>query len=462
LENKLISMEWLPELISRWQLGRQYGYHKYFREQDRRPVGKPGIILSDLGMPEEYRHEFYLDFMNHVFEYSLPVFLKPFILADRGLALIDPANPLARESFVPERLVDMKGSFCNREGRPYVECKVTWHPPGLKKNPFDHGYFLYRGDGKGGAPEISQKTGAKVVGWYYGHLLPEKRVAWEYQCMRIFEEAGASLRERFPHAEIRHARYSSGESLHRAVEDLLSVGCETIVYQSFCHPVYSDFEDYAYSLPKIHRFVNKRARFICADQLGNQPAMQEAFVQVVRDNLACLPASSRVLLILSRHGHPFKRDTQDIRGAEFRMPLEASMRAALEAWGGPWELVWSDDEYADDHCGSRNGGLSTYSAYRKAIGEGFDYALEVPTDFIAENTDLMILHAMKKFRAFSSYDQHDPVPYPDWEAPLVRTFREGPTTGLYLGCPVGPYRKHVVESVVASVSGILQENSSGK
>lgn len=165
------------EWIRHWRFGNQFGYETYFREQDRRPVGKTGVILSDLGMPESYNPDFYINFMDHVFKYSLPVFLQHFILADRGIALIDPANPLAREPFVPLRLVDMNGSFTNREGRPYVDCEVTWRPPGMKRNPADHGYFLYTGDGKCGAPDVCQKTGAKVVGWYYGHILPEKKVA---------------------------------------------------------------------------------------------------------------------------------------------------------------------------------------------------------------------------------------------------------------------------------------------
>ena len=113
-------------------------------------------------------------------------------------------------------------------------------------------------------------------------------------------------------------------------------------------------------------------------------------------------------------------------------------------------MVWSGDEYADEYWDPGQTKLSTYSACRMAINEGFDYALEVPTDFIAENTDLMILHAMKKSKGFSTYDPYEPVHYPDWEKPLVRTFQKGRTTGIYGGCPVVPYRKYVVEAAVAS------------
>jgi hypothetical protein len=444
------------ELIRHWRFGNQYGYEKFFRTQDKRPLGKTGIILSDLGMPEVYKPEFYINFMDHVFLYSLPVFLQPYIMADRGIALIDPINPLAREPFVPIQLVDMNGSFNNREGRPYVECEVKWRPPGMKKNPSDHGYFLYTGDGKGGTPDVCQKTGAKVAGWYYGYLLPEKKISWEYQCRRVYEDVVAVLKKEFPQAEFHHAHYIYEESLSSAVDYLLAKACDTIIYQCFCNPVYSDFEDYAFTIPRIYRLVNGRAKIICADQLGNQPTIREGYVQIIRDQLAQVPGNASVLLILSKHGHPFKKETQDKRGPEYRVPLETEMLNLMEKWGGPWELVWSDDEYADEYWDPGNTKLSTCSAYRKAINEGFDYALEVPTEFIAENTDLMFLHAIKKFKAFSSYDPYQPVPYPDWEKPLVRSFHEGKTTGIYTGCPVGKYRNYVVEATVASISEILK------
>lgn len=446
------------EWIRKWRFGHQHGYEEFFREQDGTPEGKTGIILSDLGMPEDYDPDFYINFMDHVFDYSLPFFIRRFVLADRGIALIDPLNPLAREKFVPFQLVDMNGSFNNREGRPYAECEFTWRPPGMKNNPSDHGYFLYKGDGKGGAPDICQKTGAKVIGWYFGYLLPEKKVAWEHQCNLVYKEIVTQLKQKFPHAEYRHMRYTYEKSVIQSVEELLKAGCKTIVYQCFCNPVYSDFEDYAYAIPMLHRFVNKRAKIICADQLGNQPQLREAFIRIIRDHLSQISRDARILLILSKHGHPFKKETQDIRGPEYRLPLESGMRNALKEWGGEWNLVWSEDEYADEYWDPRNKKRSTYSAYRKAIDEEFDYALEVPTDFIAENTDLMILHAMKKFKAFAGYDPFAPIHYPDWEKPLVRTFREGKTTGIYTGCPVGPYRRFVVEAAVASVLNVLDKS----
>jgi len=445
------------EQIKRWRLGKQYGYETLFKRQDKHLSGKPGIILAEIGAPEGYEPDFYVRYMEHVFDYTLPPFIQKFVLADRGIALIDPQNPLAREPFEPQQLVDMHGSFVNCNGRPYVDCKVTWKPPGVKKNPWDHGYFLYTDEGQGGAPDICQKTGAKVVGWYFGKLLPEAKIAWAYQCKQVYEDAVAALQTCFPNAEFRHARFVYEDSLSQAVEELLESGCETIIYQSFCDPVYSDFEEYNYSMPLVHRYVNGRGKTIFADQLGNQPQMREAYVQMIRDHLTQLPHEASILLILSKHGHPFKKETQDIRGEEYRMPLEAKVRQLMENWEGHWDIVWSDDEFADEYWDPKNTRLETFAAYQMAIAREFDYALEVPTDFIAENTDLMILHAMKKFKAFSAYDPYEPIPYPDWDQPLLRTFREGKTTGIYTSCPVGPYRKYVVEAIVASISDVLGE-----
>jgi len=448
-------LEWLRS----HRYGKRYGYEVLFRRQDRAVRGRPGIILADLGMPESYDPFFYTSFMDHVFVYSLPRFLQPLLLADRGIALIDPANPLARDSFAPEQLVDMHGSFLNRSGKPYVECEVTWRPPGMRKNPSDHGYFLYTGDGRGGAPDICQKTAAKVAGWYYGHLIPEKKIAWAAQCRKVYEKAEAMIKDKYPDAEIRHARYMYPDSIEMAVDNLLSEGCETIIYHCYCNPVYSDFEDYSLALPLVHRFANGRARVICTDQPGNQSSMREAYLQLVRDFLAEIPPDASLMLILSKHGHPFRNETLDIRGPEYWAPLEKDMHRLTKGRHGLTEIVWSEDEFADDYWDPRKRKFSTYSAYRKAVEEGFDYALEVPVNFIAENTDLMFLHAIKKFSAFAEYDPYKPVPYPDWDKPLKRMFTEGKTTGIYAGCPVGKYSNYIAEAAYDSVAAILDRKS---
>jgi hypothetical protein len=453
LNRQICMRNWL----NRIKYGKQLGYELLFRNQNLQVTGKPGIILADLGMPEDYDAGFYLDFMEHVFKYSIPAPLRKLILKDRGIALIDPENPLAREPFKPASLVDMHGSFTSRGGVPYVQCKVEWKPPGIRRNPHDHGYFLYTGDGKGGAPEICQKSAAKIAGWYFGHLITGGKVPWAYHCRQLFEDASRLIKDKLPDAKIVHARYVSGHSLQQAVDQLLAAGCQTIIFHSYCNPVFSDFEEYAYAMPAVHKCVNGRAKVIFADQPGNQPSMRKAYTALLRDQLLQIPVDEKVLVILSRHGHPFKKETQDKRAPLYRIPLEKEMREVIAQWGGPADLCWSDDEYADAYWDPHLRKTSTWSAFRRAIEGKVRYAIEIPVEFTAENTDLMIFHAIKKYVAFSSYHINDPVHYPDWEQPLKRYFRHGETTGIYTGCPVGPYRKFVAQAVSESVLRLFGE-----
>lgn len=435
--------------------GKQYGYEVLFKNQEKHAVGKTGVIIAEMGLPDVYEAEFYSYFMEHVFKYSVPSFLAKMILTDKGIGLIDPDNTMARDEFMPKQLVDAYGSSTNKAGIPYVQSSYKWKPAN-KKNPWDHGYFLYTGDGSNGLPDVCDKVGAKIVGWYYGKLLPEKRVSWRSQLRKVYEDAVEKLERTFRDAEFRNAYYMNPATIKQAVEDLITAGCQTIVYQGINCPLYSDFEDYGYVLPMLHEFANGRARVVMADQLGNQAAYREAYFHMLQDRLMEIPRNKKVLIILSRHGHPFKKETQDSRAFLYRQPLEEGVRKIMTAWGGKWDLIWSFDEYADPYWDKTHTKIETHHAYRKAIDEDYDFALELPTEFPAENTDLMIFHAMKKFNAFAEYDRNAPIPYPDWEAPLVREFHERKTTGIYAGTPVGPYRKFIVQAVVDSITEVLQ------
>ncbi len=441
-------------LLQKLRYGKQYGYEVLFKNQHQRASGKTGVLIAEMGLPERYEPEFYSRFMEHVFEYSVPPFLAKLILSDKGVGLIDPDNPLAREEFQPARLVDAFGSFTNKAGVPYAKCPVRWKPAN-RKNLWDHGYFLYTGEGPNGLPDVCDKVGAKIAGWYYGRLIPEKRVAWRSQLRKVYDDVVEILEKTHPGLIFRNPYYTSPEKLREAVDELAAAGCETIVYQSINCPLYTDFEDYGYVLPLLHQLTGGCARVIMADQMGNQPVYREAYFSLLCDRLAEIPAGKSILIILSTHGHPFKKETQDIRAPLYRRPLEEGVRRIMAGWQGKWELVWSADEYADPYWDKTHSKFETAAAYKQAIRDGYDYALELPTEFPAENTDLMIFHAMKKFAPFAEYDRNAPIPYPDWEAPLVRKFTQGKTTGIYCGTPVGPYRKYIVRAVVDSISAVL-------
>ena len=90
--------------------GKQFGYEVLFKGQPDHVSGKTGVIIGEMGLPDVYEVDFYSHFMEHVFKYILPPFLTKLILVDKGIGLIDPENPLAREKFIPKRLIDSFGS----------------------------------------------------------------------------------------------------------------------------------------------------------------------------------------------------------------------------------------------------------------------------------------------------------------------------------------------------------------
>jgi hypothetical protein len=448
-------VRWLDQL----KFGKQAGYETIFKHQDTRLVGKTGVILAEIGMPEEYDVSFYNRYMYHVFQYSLPFFIRPLVLVDRGIALIDPDNPLARDKFSPRQLVDANGSFTNRSGKAYVDCNIIWRNPGVPNNPWDHGYFLYKEEGKGGAPDVCQKTSAKVKGWYFDRLLPNKKVPWAYQHRLIYEESTQKLRHQFPDVHFIQAFYSSEDSLYAASNELLNKGCQSIVYQCYSNPVYSDFEEYATAIPCLASYINGRAKLIVADQIGNQRQLAQGIAQRLQEILEELPAQATIYVILSKHGHPFKKDTQDQRAYLYRQPVESAVRSVMANHPGKWELTWSDDEFADAYWDPKNTKLDTREAYSYAIQQHFDYAIELPTEFFGENTDTMVFHAMKKYDLFDDYDRNQPVAYHDWDQPMVRIFHKNNTKAIYAGCLVGQYRSFVVDAIVSSLKERLDNRN---
>lgn len=438
--------------LNKRKLGMQYGFEAYFRNQDRTPKGKVGIVFGHMGVPEDYEFDFYNIYMTHLFQSILPPLIAGIVLKDTGTVLSDPNNPVPEEEFKPQVLMDAHGNDKNKKGIPYVNCQVKWVPP-KKEKSHDNGYFLYQGEGKFGAPNIAQKSGCKIISWYYHSLLtPSMKCPYLYQVNKIYDDVTKKLSETYPSDNVawRLAPFVYKDQLQNAIEELLTEGCQTILYCSMGNPVFSDFEEYNSTFPFISDTVDKRAKVIFADQSGATRHIQEVRYLMLNDQLKQLPENASVFIILSRHGHPFKKETMDWRGAFCRLPLEEGVKAMMENRKGKWDYCWSNDEFTE---GIR---FETKQAYEIAISEGYDYVIEIPTDFLYENTDLMIHHARKKFLPFSTYSQYDPVDYPDWDQPLVRKFVEGKTTGIYLGVPVGErYRPYVVRGIFDSVSSIL-------
>ena len=101
--------------------------------------------------------------------------------------------------------------------------------------------------------------------------------------------------------------------------------------------------------------------------------------------------------------------------------------------------------------------MSTNRAYWNAIKDNYDYAIGLPIEFFAENSDTLIHHAMKCFENFDQYDIDDPIDYPDWSVPYSRELVQGKTHVIYNGVPVGKYQPHVIEAFYQACDSVLSQ-----
>ena len=77
------------------------------------------------------------------------------------------------------------------------------------------------------------------------------------------------------------------------------------------------------------------------------------------------------------------------------------------------EIVQSQDHFADPHNNPNGTYLSTNMAFWDGVFVmSYDYVVNVPIEFFAENTDTMFYHAMANFEFFDDYDVYETVDYP--------------------------------------------------
>jgi hypothetical protein len=105
---------------------------------------------------------------------------------------------------------------------------------------------------------------------------------------------------------------------------------------------------------------------------------------------------------------------------------------------------------------------STNEAFWKGINEDYDYVINLPVEFITENTDTLFAHALMNFRGFEDFDVYQPIDYKDWNQPLVRQFKENNTTIIYTSVPVGKYRQPLVTAHFKSIDSILSQSTTAQ
>ncbi|MCP5339487.1 MAG: ferrochelatase [Steroidobacteraceae bacterium] len=448
-------------------------WYTYYQQQDLVPHGKVGVLVTQLFMPETFRAEDYYNIALKATQY-IPWPVRALAMRDRGVVLLDPARPYEFESFQPKRLVDLHGSERDIDGIRYVEKlargDVRWVPPDRRQH-LDHGYFLLT-TRKSGFPTLAGKLMTKARLYYHDLGFVDHRLPHEAGMRAIAEASMARLQQAHGPIPWRFATADHFGLLEEAVDSLLDEGVETLLIAPAA-PVYSHHEEFnggfRHAIADVRRWEarhGRKVKVILAPQLGDFAELREAFLAMLRDRLDTLPAGKEtdVKIVVSMHGMPWDSVPHEAwleLAPPYRDGMLADVRAVLAGYDfGRTEVVLSQDHFADPINNPKGRYLSTNQAFWDGIRARYDYVINLPIEFFAENTDTMFSHAMFNFEGFPGFDRYERIDYSDWTVPYTREFLVEGTRVIYNGVPVGRYNAPIVEAHFRSMDSILQRASS--
>ncbi len=445
-------------------------YYEVYKTQDTTPVGKVGIFATALIMPTEHSHAFFHNIIRKIFKVVVPWPFNILALKDKGVALLDPAHVHAREEFVPTRLEDAFGNERDLDGTPFIEKykqgDVVWVPPSSRIY-LDHGYFLYEGR-LCGEPSLCGKVANKSRLYYYGCGTVQRKLPHWEESFKIINTAFDRIRQKYGNVECRSETNLFYYDMRKKVHELLDSGCETIVLAAPM-AIYSHFEDFNSSFRHSFEYIEeweekhpgKKIKVIIAPQMGDFQPLRQAFLEMLKDRLDSIPEGSDVTVAVTVHGMPwdhFKWEAWLQQSPVYRDKLFEEVKEVVAKYKfGRTNVVACQDEFADPIWDPKEKYLSTNRAYWTAIKDNYDYAIGLPIEFFAENSDTLMHHAMKCFENFDQYNIDDPIDYSDWSVPYLRELVQGKTHCIYNGVPVGKYQKHVIEAFYQALDSVLSK-----
>ncbi len=446
-------------------------YFSYYKAQDTRPEGQAGVFISHLIQPEELRFEDYYVLAQKSFQY-IPWPIRNMVRADRGVVLMDAERYYEFEEFTPARLIDHMGRDTDYDGVPYAQKyltgEVVWSPPSASTY-MAQGYFLLPGR-KAGMPMSAARLITKCRVFYYapGKGFMDGRIPHEAGNRIIAYEAMRKVHGK--HGDIPWAWVTAEHfgMARKAMRDLLETGIDTVLL-AVPRPIYSHHEEFNSSIKHAMRYIHdwekengKRIKVIITPPLGDMPVIRSTYRRMLADRLDTFSAADSVKVVVSTHGMPWDQVPHEAwleLGPPYLKAIETELGGLLESYGfARHKLVMSQENFADPINDPDNNYLSTNEAYWDGIRDGFDYIVNVPVSFFAENTDTAFGHAMVSFEGFDDYSRYDPIDYPDWNQPLVREFVQDGTRVIYNGLPVGRYRGPVVEAFFQAMDSVLSQH----
>lgn len=448
-------------------------YFRIYKEQlasedAMTPRGNVAIFMSGLIMPEDFRVP---DFHNLALKPSqyIPWPVRARAMADPGVILMDTERFYEFEEFIPTNLVDAYGSSMDVDGTPWVERyrqgELRWVDPNPTQH-MDHGYFLYEGR-KGGMPGPAQKLVNKARVFYYGKgkgfmdgKVPHAAGNWA-----IVEGAVEKLQAKYGDIPYRWVTAEDFHIARKAMYELLDGGADTIILAA-PRPLYSHHEEFNGSIKHAMHYIHdwekengKQIKTIITQNLANFPVIHETYALMLRDRLDQLPDGVDVKVVASVHGMAWDLVPNEAwieLAPTYIEPMMAKLGAVLDDYNfGRTSLVQSQDHFADPYNNPDGTYLSTNRAFWDGIEEGYDYVINVPIEFFAENTDTMFSHAMYNYEGFPGFNRYDPVDYSDWSVPYTRTFDVEGTQVIYNGAPVGEYNQPIIEAFYQAIDAVL-------
>ncbi len=143
---------------------------EYFQTQDMTPEGQTAVFIIGFSQTEDFDPTWWYNIFQHLAHARIPWPARNFMLADRGVALMDPDRDYSTEKFEPASLADRHGNSRDMDAVQYIEKfhrgEIQWVEP-RESIHLDTGYWLYTGR-QDGVPTTSGKTINYARLWYYG------------------------------------------------------------------------------------------------------------------------------------------------------------------------------------------------------------------------------------------------------------------------------------------------------
>jgi len=445
-------------------------YYQYYINQDTQPVGKIGIFVSHLVMPEDYREEDFIALAKKSYQY-IPWPIRELVQVDKGLILLDRQRFYEFEEFEPTDLVDHTGSSYDIDGVAYIDKyhagEIEWMPPGSRH--LSHGAFLYSGRTVGLAPP-ELKFAVKARNYYYepGKGFHDGRVPHEAGNRHIVYSAMAKLEARYGDIPWRWVSADSPTSARDEMFSLLDEGIDTLILAA-PRPIYSHHEEFNGSIKHAMHYVHewqelnghKEIKMIISPELSFFDPIYETHKAILRDNLKDIPQGVSLKLVLSVHGMPW--DMVPHEGWLKLAPryVDRSLAEAAKVMEDydfeRLQIVQSQDHFADPHNNPNGTYLSTNKAFWDGIEDGYDYILNIPLEFFAENTDTMFYHDMANYEFFDDYNVYETVEYTDWSKPWRKQLVQDGTVVIYGGLAAEQFSGTIIEAFYMALDSIVSQ-----